>query len=457
MLILLVSNIETKLRLKIIILWEKERWKESLELMFNLYNQLKYKLNGEEFLDYYLARMSTELQLEQTKLRNTIKELLRKENKKEGEYWFVLSTYWFKKWKDIIQFDASDAVLPRTDKISPIDNICLFIDIQKNELKPKLQENVDFIAIPKSVWLLLHSRYSGGPEISRPIINNGNEKILEIYPLLVHFLFKSSNFSMNFSKNENFSTFYNEISKRIQKKKFKLFLYENERRGNEIISSPQEKLIKIFQSSSPLFILILEDENEPIISQSNSENNNNKNNNQLINHKNNFEKLLKLNNNLNFNNINNITNNIRVKGVCGLHNLGNSCYMNSALQCLSNCFELNHFFLSKEFEKDINKTNVLGSKGELASSFHLLLNDIWQNPPPPHPLFPRLFKVLFIYYIYFSYLYLFIYLLLLLLLLLFIFNNFNYLFLLKIIFLILLIINNNINKYLKIKKIKINN
>lgn len=33
-------------------------------------------------------------------------------------------------------------------------------------------------------------------------------------------------------------------------------------------------------------------------------------------------------------------------GLCGLTNLGNSCYMNSALQCLSNTPQLTHYFLS---------------------------------------------------------------------------------------------------------------
>lgn len=47
----------------------------------------------------------------------------------------------------------------------------------------------------------------------------------------------------------------------------------------------------------------------------------------------------------------------------GLRNLGNTCFMNSGIQCLSHVRELTEYFLSGEFAKDINKDNVLGTQG----------------------------------------------------------------------------------------------
>ena len=42
-------------------------------------------------------------------------------------------------------------------------------------------------------------------------------------------------------------------------------------------------------------------------------------------------------------------------GLCGSHNLGNTCFMNSSIACLSNCTELTYYFLSGEYKKDINR------------------------------------------------------------------------------------------------------
>ena len=64
-------------------------------------------------------------------------------------------------------------------------------------------------------------------------------------------------------------------------------------------------------------------------------------------------------------------------GLCGGKNLGNTCFMNSSIACLSNCLELTCYFLSGEYKKDINKENHLGMGGVLAESWGNLLRQYW--------------------------------------------------------------------------------
>ncbi|KZW00043.1 UCH-domain-containing protein [Exidia glandulosa HHB12029] len=66
----------------------------------------------------------------------------------------------------------------------------------------------------------------------------------------------------------------------------------------------------------------------------------------------------------------------------GLKNLGNTCYMNSTIQCLSATVPFARFFTEGRWKTAVNMMNPLGTKGQLANAFATLLHEMWHGDLP---------------------------------------------------------------------------
>ncbi|KAI1890913.1 hypothetical protein AGOR_G00158490 [Albula goreensis] len=344
--------------------------------------------------------------------------ILLKTTLRKGDEWFLVDCRWFKQWKKYVGFDSWDMYNVGGQSLypGPIDNSGLFSDHETQTLKENLIDELDYVLMPTEAWNKL-VRWYGCMEGQRPIVRKVVEYGMfvkhckvEVYLLELN-LCENSNMenvvTRHFSKADTIDTIEKEM-----RSLFNIPSGKETRLWNKYMSNTYEQLNKLDSTvqDAGLFqgqVLVIERKNEdgtwprqakhtksstatsrnfttsPKLSSNSSvtisstvtNGNGSINSGYTMNNSTSSDN--RLGSYSSYSSSYNYKESQSQPGLCGLSNLGNTCFMNSALQCLSNASPLTEYFLNDRYEAEINRENPLGMRGEIAEAYADLVKQMW--------------------------------------------------------------------------------
>ncbi|KAM4818786.1 cyclin-dependent kinase 16 isoform 4-T5 [Thomomys bottae] len=273
-----------------------------------------------------------------------------------GESWFLVKQHWYKQWEVYVQGGDQDAsTFPGC-----INNAELFEDQINWRLKEGLVEGKDYVLLPAAAWHYLVSWYGlehGQPPIERKVIKLPSLQKVEVYLvelLLVQHTDMDTILTAQFSHTDTLDVVLSTAREH--------FLVEPQEDTRLWIKNSEGSLDRVYNTQITLLDAAIETGQLVIMETRNKDGT--WPSTQLRGMKNMAEEDEDFQGQ---------------PGICGLTNLGNTCFMNSALQCLSNVPQLTEYFLNNRYLDELNFRNPLGMKGELAEAYADLVKQAWSG------------------------------------------------------------------------------
>uniref|UniRef100_A0A914LJF5 Ubiquitin carboxyl-terminal hydrolase n=1 Tax=Meloidogyne incognita TaxID=6306 RepID=A0A914LJF5_MELIC len=280
----------------------------------------------------------------------------------EGQTWYVISSTWWREFLSNAEASDGDAVI----EMPPISNKDV---VEKNDedqyvLKPNISGSLSFVS--DATFTNLRSVFGIEDEerdvISRKVVKGmlRDEIFIEVYPLQIkvaNYNNKEVVFTVEVSQAASIDKIreivFDQLKIEEQHRNRAHFLIEDKGRYDCLSDTVSyAKLSAILHSGAIVYVDASGATSEELVAAQNGTTRGGRFSERVASYQ---------------------------KGLCGLQNLGNTCFMNSAIQCLSNVPELTEYFINDEYYDEINTTNPLGTHGRLVKAYAELLKDMWSG------------------------------------------------------------------------------